>query len=117
MANDIDFRIQERIEKFGFDGKKILGIDIPVPYKPKDKFEEYGDINRLRDQQKQQNLYYTDKIIRGQELPQSYGQEEKKSIEPIMVKHSEPVVFTAQRQQTPQPVVVVQPPPPPPKKV
>jgi hypothetical protein len=33
MANDIEFRIQERIEKFGFDGKKILGIDIPVPYK------------------------------------------------------------------------------------
>ena len=52
MAHDIDFRIQERIEKFGVDGKKILGIDIPVPYKPKDKYDEYGEMNRLRDQQR-----------------------------------------------------------------
>jgi rRNA maturation protein Nop10 len=91
MAHDIDFRIQERIEKFGVDGKKILGIDIPVPYKPKDKYDEYGEMNRLRDQQRQQNLYNTDRMMNKQEL------EEKKSIEPtmpIMVKHSE-VIMTA----------------------
>jgi hypothetical protein len=84
MANDIDFRIKERIEKFGVDGKKILGIDIPVPYK-RDKYDEYGEVNRLRDQQRQQNLYNTDKMMNKQELPY---QEEKKSMSPIMVKHS-----------------------------
>jgi hypothetical protein len=91
MAHDIDFRIQERIEKFGHDGKKILGIDIPVPYKP-NRPDDYGDMNRVRDQQRQQNLYYTDKMMNKQELPYP---EEKKSMEPIPVKHSEPVVFNA----------------------
>ena len=48
-------------------------------------------MNRLRDQQRQQNLYNTEKMINKQEIPQ----EEKKSYEPIPVKHSE-VVMNAQ---------------------
>ena len=92
---------QERINKFGIDGKKILGIDIPVP-SSSFKFDEYGEMNRFRDQERQSsNMHHIEKMINKQELV-----EEQKSMEmPIQVRHTEVNMMQYQ-----QPVVDAAPP-------
>jgi len=32
VGRDIDLKVQNRIQKYGKNGDKILGIDIPVPH-------------------------------------------------------------------------------------
>ena len=60
VERDVEFRIQQRINKFGQDGKKILGIHIHVPVEKQIKpFEKYSQANMERENKIKQDLYYT----------------------------------------------------------
>jgi hypothetical protein len=89
MARDIEFRIRERIERYGQDGKKILGIDIPVPvpFKREEKRKE-----------KEEN--FSENMLDKKDPPlQMRYQEERKNTNqsPILVKHSDVVMNAAQK--------------------
>lgn len=51
VERDVQFRTQQRIQKFGQDGKRILGVHIAVPVqKQLDPFERYTQANLEREQ-------------------------------------------------------------------
>lgn len=64
VERDIQFRTQQRINKFGKDGKRILGIHIAVPVEHEiGAFERYANSNVEREQKIKNDLYYTKKLI------------------------------------------------------
>jgi hypothetical protein len=64
VERDVQYRVQQRITKFGKDGKRILGIHIAVPVEHEiGPFERYANQNVEREQKIRNDLYYTKKLI------------------------------------------------------
>lgn len=69
VERDIQHRVQQRITKFGKDGKRILGIHIAVPVEYEiEPFEKYGQANIERENKIKNDLYYTKKLIDGSHI-------------------------------------------------
>ena len=59
VERDVEFKIQQRISKFGKDGRRILGIHIHVPIeKTKEPFERLAQQSN-REQQLKDDLFFT----------------------------------------------------------
>lgn len=70
VERDVEFRTQQRVKKFGVDGKRIIGIDIKIPdldrqiqaFHKRQQEEEDAD-KRIKD-----DLYYTQKMVDQRDL-------------------------------------------------
>ena len=64
VEREVQFRIQQRINKFGKDGKRILGIHIAVPVEHElAPFERYSQANFERETKIKQDLFHTKHLI------------------------------------------------------
>jgi hypothetical protein len=68
VERDVEFRVQQRIKKFGKDGKRILGIHILVPI-DKELEPFFKQPEHLEQEAKmKEDLFYTQKIIEKRDL-------------------------------------------------
>lgn len=98
VERDIQFRTQQRIQRFGADGKRILGIHIAVPVqKTIEPFERLTQSNIEREQQINEDMYYMKKLIDKEELGQDNEETKHVAEEKIDIKNSN--VYMGQSEQ------------------